>query len=74
MKYLQCCQSARTLWAAPYRLIWIVLLFALMAMPINASSQTVHALLVIMDADPSLGNSYGSQPRKCRKPTHNDRT
>lgn len=55
MKYLQCCQTARTLWAASYGLIWIVLLFALMAMPINASSQTVHALLVIMDADPSFG-------------------
>ena len=57
MKYLQCCQRARTLWSASYRLIWIVLLFALMAMPINASSQTVHALLVIMDADPSLGTA-----------------
>ena len=28
-----------------------------MAMPINASSQTVHALLVIMDAEPSLGTA-----------------
>lgn len=57
MKYLQCCQRARTLWVASYRLIWIVLLFALMAGPINASSQTVHALLVIMDADPNLGTA-----------------
>ena len=55
MKYLQCCQSPRTLWVASYRLIWIVLFFSLITTPINASSQTVHALLVIMDADPSLG-------------------
>ena len=54
MKYLRCCHSARTLWAVSHRLM-IVLLFALMAMPINASSQKIHALLVIMDADPSLG-------------------
>lgn len=57
MKYLQCCQRARRLWAASYRLIWIVLLFPLIAMPINASSQTVHALLIIMDADPSFGTA-----------------
>lgn len=60
MKYLKCCHNARTLWAAFYRLIWIVLLFALMATPINASSQTVHALLVVMDADPSLGKAMAA--------------
>lgn len=57
MKYLQCSESNSTLWTITHRLIWIVLLFALMATPINASSQTVHALLVIMDADPSLGTA-----------------
>lgn len=55
MKHLQCREGNSTLWTITHRLSRIVLLFALMATPINASSQTVHALLVIMDADPSLG-------------------
>ena len=55
MKHLQSSEGNITLWTITHRLIWIVLLFALMATPINAISQTVHALLIIMDADPSLG-------------------
>ena len=55
MKHLQCYQTTRTLWVVTYGLSWIVLLFLLMATPLNAGSQTVHALLVIMDADPNLG-------------------
>ena len=57
MKYLQCRRSTRTLWATTYRLSWVALLSLLMATPISAGSQTVHALLVIMDADPSLGTA-----------------
>ena len=57
MKHLQRSEGNSTLWTITHRLIWIVLLFALMATPINASSQTVHALLVIVDADPSLGTA-----------------
>ena len=57
MKYLQCRQSPSTLWAATYGLSWIVLFFLLIVTPINASSQTLHALLVILDADPSLGSA-----------------
>lgn len=36
---------------------WIVPLVLLIAMPMNARSQTVHALLVIMDADLHLGTA-----------------
>ena len=55
MKHLQCRQNIRVLWVVIYGLSWIVLPFLLMATSVNANSQTVHALLVLMDADPNLG-------------------
>ena len=57
MKYLLCCQGIRTLQTITFRFSGIVLFFLLMAIPINANSDTVHALLIIMDADPNLGST-----------------
>ena len=57
MKYLLRCHSIRTLTIITFRLSGIVLLFVLMSMPIDANSDTVYALLIIMDADPNIGKA-----------------
>ncbi len=64
MKHPQCRGFTRTLRRASYGLCWIVLLSVYLAMPVNANVQTVHALLVIMDADPSLGSAMKANQQK----------
>ena len=55
MKHSKCNSTLKTLRDVNPRISWIVLFLALTVMPINANATTIHALLVIMDADPSLG-------------------
>lgn len=59
MKHLQYRKIAGTFQTLPSTFCWIVLLFAFTVLPIRADSQplTIHALLVIIDADPNLGDA-----------------
>lgn len=55
MKHAQECWNVKTSLSTNLWLGSIVLLLVFMAITVNANAQTLHALLVIMDADPSLG-------------------